>query len=665
MLLSLKELKDFYRGRYVSATDLNDFLKDKTIPAHHANSLKDKTIPTRTTKNLKLFLAHRALHRHLTRRARINHKFLKKESRTKNKYLTADGHPLDKDQIKAVLASEDATLVLAPAGSGKTATLLAKVDYLISHDHLDPAHILLITFTRKVVAELKERISHADVNICTFHSLGHQIIQSHTDNYAVLDEAHTATLIHRLVAHANSDPKYKEAYNHFIKSGGLAASATVFTESHHESDERDLELLFLSIINLHKSKDYSLKELKTLVQSITNVKDRATATALFRLYAPIYHHYIKYLEAHHFYDYSDMLNTATRIVKKLPPASFPYQYILVDEAQDMSDSKCALLSAVLNNCTRAKLFAVGDDWQSIYRFAGSNLEVLDNFEQTFHRATFRTVINSTYRFGQPTARISNKFIEKNPRQSHKRVKPAKRKHTPIYVRLNPPQSQPPPKNSLEPTVLQNSSPDNSPSFPPPDYLTLDRELVNLYHEYGDTLYDKSLQIISRYNRDVFRLVDKTTHRYAHAMYDEETSIIYWTLPGCAKPIEINFCTMHRSKGITRDIVFVINLNKGYLGMPATRADNPLMATMLTKPEAYPYAEERRLFYVAITRARERTILIADRTRVSDFVYEISPRLSGAGVRVCPRCHRGILELRHSRRSHSPYHLCPHCHYIKS
>ena len=649
----------FYHDRYISATDLADFLTTHHIPDYP--NLRSAYLHALARLNFQKYRSLRSLNHYLHHRERLNRKFLRHAS--KQKYETSEG-TLDPDQIRAVVASEDASLVLAPAGSGKTATLLAKVDYLISHDHIAPAHILLIAFTRKVVAELKDRISHEEVKICTFHSLGNQIIQDHRENHAVLDDRDMTTLIRRIVKSLKSDPGYKSSYDTYIRTGGLATATTTFIEAHHTTDDLDLELLFLSILNLQKSKNYSLKDLETRLATIADGQERKNAEQLFRLYAPVYQHYTRYLATHNFYDFSDMLTLSTDIIHSLSSNSFPYKYILVDEAQDLSSSKCQLLKAVLEKCNRAKLFAVGDDWQSIYRFAGSNLDVLENFEATFHRTTFRTIINSTYRFGQPTARISNKFIEKNPRQSRKRVKPLKGKHTPIFVRLN--------------AHSKNSHNSHDPHSAPPDYLTLDRELTNLYREYGETLFHKKLQIISRYNRDISRLVHEipasetntphiaTTHRYHHAAYDAEKSTFLWTLPGVKDPLIIPFCTMHKSKGITRDIVFVINLNNGRLGMPATRPDNPLTATMLTAPDAYPYAEERRLFYVAITRARERTILIADRRRISDFVYEISPHLTGAGtdIEVCPHCHHGILEPRRFRHSGHLYHLCPHCHHIK-
>ena len=105
---------------------------------------------------------------------------------------------------------------------------------------------------------------------------------------------------------------------------------------------------------------------------------------------------------------------------------------------------------------------------------------------------------------------------------------------------------------------------------------------------------------------------------------------------------IPFCSMHKAKGITRDIVFVLNMNQGGHGMPALRTDDPILSTMLAEIDPYPLAEERRLFYVAVTRAKERTILIAEAKRISDYVFEIQPDFSKSGFTVCPKCRHGVM-----------------------
>ena len=107
---------------------------------------------------------------------------------------------------------------------------------------------------------------------------------------------------------------------------------------------------------------------------------------------------------------------------------------------------------------------------------------------------------------------------------------------------------------------------------------------------------------------------------------EDGVILDWFIPEASRGIEVAFCSMHKSKGITRDIVLVINMNEGEKGMPSTRADDPILATMLAQADKYSLAEERRLFYVAITRAKERTVVVAEKGKISRFVKEIAGNL---------------------------------------
>ncbi len=538
------------------------------------------------------------------------HFFFKNLPLGKKPTLEIAGFHLDPGQTSAVLTNKEANLILAPAGSGKTATLLAKVEYLITHHKIKPENILLIAFTRKVVTELNDRITNKDVEIRTFHSLGNKIIADEFKDMSLIDEETEHNLIHQIIQSLiDSNPNYKTDYRAYLK-GDLSESTTTFIKTHTDTDPEAFELLIISILDLQKSKRLSLADLTSRLASLKNPQEKQNSEHLIKLYAPIYKTYTKHLKKHKLYDFADMLNLSTKIIKNKPKNYYKYQYILVDEAQDLSESKCDLLKALLEKCESAKLFAVGDDWQSIYRFAGSNLGVLNDFEKTFHRDTHRGVIEYTYRFGQPTARISNKFIIKNPRQSKKRVRPAIRRYTPIIVRLN---RRGPKKSGLRKFYI------------PPDYATLNHELLELYREFGRELKNKSLQIISRYNRDIYRLVSLETNEYKNVKYDPETSTFFWRLE-TKITLKIPFCSLHKAKGITRDIVFFINANSGSHGIPATRGDNSLMATMLSKPDPYPHAEERRLFYVAITRAKDRTIIISDSKNISPFVLEIFPKL---------------------------------------
>ena len=652
----LSELRNLYQDRYVSYSDLQEIV----IKYRLKSSTKRELIVTKLKFLLKLQLSSLReysrttgqLYKYLNCRNRLNQKFIKREQA---KLYRVEGNRLDPQQIAAVVACEDAELILAPAGSGKTASLLAKIDYLINVLKIPASQILVIAFTNKVVAELKDRIPDGDVEIRTFHSLGNKIIKSKLTDYHLISEQQTAAFFHRTLKTLHStDQEYAKLCEEYLKTYIIGDAPTIFGTTsgrlaQDPSDISELEPLFISTLGLQKNEHITLPEFKLRLQKITDPLKRTQALKFYHVYATIASQYTDYLNSHQLYDFADMLNRATTIVRDMPKGTFKYQYILVDEAQDLSSSKHLLLKAILDNCEKTKLFAVGDDWQSIYRFAGSNLSVLDDFERIFQRQTYRGLIELTYRFGQPTAHISNRFIQKNPHQSKKRVTPHVKRTTPIIIKLN---TQ---KTSIN---------------VPPDYELVDQQIQALYHKYQSTLFVKTLQIISRYNRDVFRLVHENTATYGNAelcQITEASAEFSWFIPEANQRIKIPFCSIHKAKGITRDIIFVINVNSGSHGIPATRGDDPVTEILLSKPDPYPFAEERRLFYVAITRAKERTIIFSHASSISPFVFEINPKLTGTGVEVCPRCHKGIL-VEHVRRDGKVYYSCSNftdgCKYSK-
>ena len=574
----LCSLKRLYDGHFVSYSELENF--KQTLPDYLKNpQLKNTKLKAILKLDFKTYQLLKQIDLYLNHRERLNKKFIQNEQK---KPYEIEGNRLDKEQIAAVVASEDAELILASAGSGKSASLLAKVNYLIQNLKIPAENILVIAFTRKVVKELNERMKGSGVEICTFHSFGNKIIKN-------LKSGKDLKLV--------PDDFLERTITKILKNEGKIEGF---------DDEESFKKLIISALQLQKNEQVSLKEFKNRILKIKDEKERKRAEKFFKYYAKFVRIYGKILRDNKLYDFSDMLSWSTRIIKGMPPDSLNYQYILVDEVQDLSKSKSLLLKAILEKSHHARLFAVGDDWQSIYRFAGSNLGVIKDFEKTFNRVTYRGIIRKTYRFGQPTAWVSEYFIRKNPHQSKKKVKTFKKSKTPINIHL---------------TYPDKKSPD--------DYNAINQEITKLYQEYGEDLFKKRVQIISRYNKDLYRLVDPKTKNFKNARITEEKEdgiTIKWRVEKACQDVQIAFCSMHKSKGITRDIVFVINMNEGEKGMPSTRTDEPILATMLAKPDLYPLAEERRLFYVAITRATERTILIANAKKPSRFVKEIARNL---------------------------------------
>lgn len=568
----LCSLEKMYLERYVSFWELEEIkARMPTVPK------------TRETRKLM-----KKINFYLKKREKLNRKFIKKKQKEK---FEIEGNLLDEKQIEAVVACEDAELILASAGSGKSASLIAKVNYLVCDLKIPAEEILIIAFTRKVVKELQERMKDSGVEICTFHSFGNKIIQNLKVDLKLIPDDFLVKMTRKILKNLQKKGELKED---LIKQFG---------------DMEGLEKLVVSTFQLQKNEQISFKEFYKRINEIKDEKTREKAASFYNFYVKVAKIYSKVLRDNRLYDFSDMLSFATRIIRKMPDGALKYQYVLVDEVQDLSLSKSLLLQAILKKCEKAKLFAVGDDWQSIYRFAGSNLGVLNDFEKTFSRCTYRGVIRRTYRFGQPTAWVSEYFVRKNPHQSKKKVQTLRSKKTPIEIVLS----------------------DKNCQKIPADYEAVNKALEKMFEKMGEEIFEKRVQVISRYNRDLYRLVNSETKEFGNAKIVEEKEdgvVMKWWIEKARRSLDVAFCSMHKSKGITRDIVFVINLNEGEKGMPSTRLDDPILMTMLAKPDPYPLAEERRLFYVAITRATFKTILVSEKGKISRFVKEIAKNLGG-------------------------------------
>ena len=481
--------------------------------------------------------------------------------------ILCGGFPLDRQQIEAVIACEDAQLVLASAGSGKTMSLLAKIEYLNRDLRIPAEQILAISFTKKTVDELAERCEVKGVEFRTFHSLGNSLLRQSGREFrgaTLISESETA---------------------HFIQQK--------LSELKPEIDYGAED--FQTFLSLHKNAQYSCAEvIKREMVGDESAQERARR--FLKVYFKIYFAYEEYLKSVHKYDFADMINRAEQSVQSNPNVARGYKYILLDEVQDLSRNRCLLVRAILRKNPGCKLFAVGDDWQSIYRFTGSDLTLIRDFETTFGLKTRRSLIETTHRFGNPTIKISSEFVQKNPTQSHKNVFNLKGKPTPIHVIYNRPELR-----------------DN-------DTESLDIILQNLIKNYGyEKVRNKELQIISRFNHDIMRLKESSNLKI-----DKVSSTVYWRNQRSPNEmLKLEFCSIHKSKGITRDIVIVLNMNSSLMGMPARRETDPIIDKLLSHEDDFAFAEERRLFYVAITRAREATYLIANYQKPSPFVLEIS------------------------------------------
>ena len=276
--------------------------------------------------------------------------------------------------------------------------------------------------------------------------------------------------------------------------------------------------------------------------------------------------------------------------------------MIVDEYQDISRSRYRLLKA-LRDSSFYKLFCVGDDWQSIYRFAGSDIDYIINFSRYWGK-TRMSKIETTYRFSESLIDISGSFIMQNPLQIKKAIKG----------------KYPGTEFALELIKGRN-----------------ERYAIGYMVQSLDELPNNaSVFFIGRYNSDKEVLSDNPDIDCKYDMSTGRYRVIY----SKRKDLNMEFITAHRSKGLQADYVYVINNKANGMGFPSKIQDDPIINILLENEETYPFAEERRLFYVALTRSKVKSYLVVAEGDESSFASELENRysneLKNAG-HTCPFC----------------------------
>ena len=172
--------------------------------------------------------------------------------------------------------------------------------------------------------------------------------------------------------------------------------------------------LFGTFLGLSKSNGLDLSKLQSTVSS----RNSARELAFLEIFSPIYKAYEEYLTKTKSIDFDDMLIKATHFINE-GRYKTNFKYIIIDEFQDFSTSKFLLVKALCEQNHDTKLFCVGDDWQSIFRFTGSDISLMANFEESYG-FTRKNQLVVTNRFNDRIAVVSNKFILKNPHQIKKK-----------------------------------------------------------------------------------------------------------------------------------------------------------------------------------------------------------------------------------------------------
>ena len=721
----------------------------------------------RALRTVNTILAHKE-----SVRARLNERVILSILQSQSGFFdTVESNPLTKRQREACASDEDATLVIAGAGTGKTSTILAKIGLLLRTGQCQPKEILAISFTNKSANELAERVKQklgVDVQISTFHKLGldilsntkggkpllapfaadpiekskhlGSIVASLKDDRHFLEDLVDFCAYHRIETkqlwHFSSLTEYmnwirsnrivsldgvpKKSFQECVIANWLILNGIQFEyEKPYEHDTRTLERrqycpdfwipsssIYIEHFGVDESgntasyinrneylrgmawkrethrkygtyliETYSWEHEKgVLISKLAEALKRAgcqlspipPATALemmnrsgvvnqfseivdtfltlykgnsnrllnrkiadshfgnrreklfLKLFDPIFAEYQKRNHARDQIDFEDMIAQSAQAVSAGHYKS-SYRYILIDEFQDISPGRADLIKAIRNSNDQCALFAVGDDWQSIYRFTGSDIGGMTRFHELFGM-TRQVNLDTTFRFDNGAVAVSSAFVLKNKIQITKQLETVRKSDEPSLI-------------------IYRRKPDEAP-------------------------LDWALSEISRLAKVSASVLILERYKF-HLPQDDEWERLNEKFP----VLKLQRMSIHAAKGLEADYV-VMGLRGGTWGFPSQVVDDPLFDMVLTQADEYPNGEERRLFYVAITRAKRKTFLVTDTGQdMSAFASEL---ISGSeypiqllGVEtdqlVCKKCGSGTMLLRDGSNGQfyrcSNYPLC--------
>lgn len=405
--------------------------------------------------------------------------------------------------------------------------------------------------------------------------------------------------------HKKNGTKLLETYSYYTKDGILLSKLEeLLRHNNVKFEPRDFTDIFNTIyakksnkyfnefitlcctfIILFKSNNYKedmFEKMKKDAREQKSVFIYERTRLFLEIVKILYREYQDFLNVNKAIDFSDMINIAAEKVQNGAKIN-RYKYIIVDEYQDISQARFNLLKSIVD-ATNAKILCVGDDWQSIYRFAGSDISLFTRFEEYFGYTNLLK-IEKTYRNSQELIDQASLFISKNPLQLQKKLTSERHIEYPLVFWRDDDLSK-----------------------------ALELSVQKIIKDFGK---EKSILLLGRTSFD--QEVIKNSKQFRIIKERSRTKVEY--IPSLQTPI--TFLTVHKSKGLEADNVVLLNFKNDKMGFPNQIADDKVLNLVLTKDEDYPFAEERRLFYVAITRTKNRTFILTPNKKPSIFEREFT------------------------------------------
>lgn len=362
---------------------------------------------------------------------------------------------------------------------------------------------------------------------------------------------------------------------------------------------RKLVNLICRFIGNFKTNGYTSDEFNRMYHSTQNVRTRL----FLDICQDCFLEYERYLKENNAVDFEDMINESARLLREVKEMKqkLDFKYIIVDEYQDISRQRFDLVTA-LSDVTDAKIIAVGDDWQSIYAFSGSDITLFTKFEEKMGYAKLLKIVK-IYRNSQEVIDIAGNFIQKNNAQISKELKSPKSITDPVIIYTY--------------DATRKKANDNNKSganYAIAHAVEVALEQIIKYNKEEGKAENSSILLLGRFGFDGDKLEKSGLFEYI----DRGNKIKSVKYP----KLNITFMTAHASKGLGYDNVIVVNGRNETYGFPSKIEDDPVLSFVIKGDRSIDYAEERRLFYVAMTRTKNRVFFIAPEQNPSEFLLEI-------------------------------------------
>lgn len=476
-----------------------------------------------------------------------------------------ENHLLDREQRKSIYDPARFNLVVAGAGSGKTTTILGKILYLLQSGFASPPEILVLSFTHDSATELRERFLRE-----YYQTFAEQILLGKSPPPNITIETFHSLALKLL---RSLWPDFSVTTNEIDDEQSVSEIA-----DNVASDSDDLTV-YTSIIR----EFLDLHELES--ETVMQIASKFSSEEYRKLFLTVSEQYqgeLSGLLEKHQTTFSGLIKLAIRYLRS-GQIKTQFRYIIVDEYQDLSALRQKFLHLLIES-SQASLFAVGDDWQAIYGFSGSRVDFTLNFRRFWGDFSLHR-ISKTYRFGPTLTGLSSNFIMQDHTQIRKQIRSQK-------------------EDSLE-AVVEICG----------DSERLDLEVLTHYFEFLPR--DSSILLLGRFQVDRFRLLHCTQFNLT------SSGVEFRPRPD----LKIRFLTVHQSKGLEADYVILLNNRDAKLGFPAHVKDPPLKTELVKIAEELSLDqvsvnEERRLFYVALTRAKKQVILLTVDGKESSFIKEL-------------------------------------------